>query len=409
MPSRRSFSFDPATTVDLTRPEAIPPPPSELRAPAAPPPPVAPAEARISGLAGLCMLVLVVAGLGLPLPGGHLAVDAVLVVIGFQLGMAMSRAAKRPRRWVPRFWLRVLAPIVVPTVVAVALATTYWWSFDRLTAVEVNGALASLTMVANVAPLFTDAGFPAADHLWLVAVIVQFALLAPLAVLLTRRENGTRLAIRWIIVLAAAALTTRLTVAATGLDEQAIRSLATSTRIDGLLLGLGLAIAPRSSLARVPVVLAAPAFIGLLAIFALAPDATDLPVVTLGLLAPTVAVGTGVIIATRIAGNPSDALGRTLGNLTLRWLGTRALSIYVWHQLFGMALTDGAEIDLFGAPWPGSSLFTTRLVFALAAGAASYHYLQVPLRTLAADVWRRRVKRLEPPPEPPGRTALTPG
>ncbi len=408
MPSRRSLSFDPATTVDLTPTEVMPPPPSDLGAPTTPGR-VTSADARISGLAGLCMLVLVVSGLGLPLPGGHLAVDAVLVVVGLQFGLAVTRAAKRPRRWAARFWLRALAPIVLPAIVAVVLATGYWWSLGRLTTVEAKGAIASVAMASNLTPLFTEASFPATDHLWVIAVIVQFALLTPLVVLLTRRENGTRLAIRWLIVLTAAALTTRLTVAATGLDDASIRALATSTRVDGLLIGLGIALVPRSRLARVPAVLAPPAFIGLLAIFLLAPDATELPVVTLGLLAPTVAVGTAVIVATRLSGNPADALGRTLGTLPLRWLGTRALSIYVWHQLFGMALADGADVDLFDAAWPGSSLFTTRLVFALAAGAASYHYLQVPLRTLVADVWRRRLLRLDPPPEPPGRTALTPG
>lgn len=420
MPTRPARSFDPATTIDVSPADIEPPP--ELGPPAPNPtagPPARPstsAAARISGLAGLCMLVLVVSGLGLPLPGGHLAVDAVLVVIGMQLGTAALRAADRADEretggswhWISRFWARNLAPIAAPAAMAVALAATYWWWLDRLGSTEATGALTALALVANLAPLASDAAFVATDHLWLVAAMAQFTLLVPVAVLVTRREGGPKLVLRGLIVIVAVLATTRLTVAATGLDDDAVRTLAVATRFDGLLIGLGLALAKPTWPARVPRSLAAPAFTILLAVFALAPDARSVPVLTLGLLAPLVVAATAVIAATRVAGNPDDALGRTLGTLGLRWLGTRAISIYVWHQLFGMALDEQADLGLFGADWPGSSLFTTRLVFALAAGAASYRYLQVPVRTVVTRGRRRRVGPADGPIEPPGRTALSP-
>ncbi len=412
MATRRTQTFDPATTIDIAPADIDPPPEVGLRPePMPPPPPRRPTSpaARISGLAGLCMLVLIVAGLGLPLPGGHLAVDAVLVVVGLQLGLAVTGAAERGGRWAARFWIRALAPIVVPTAVAVALATAYWWWLDRLGSAEVAGALTSAAMVGNLAALDPGTRFAATDHLWLVALVAQFALLAPIAVLVARRSDGPRPLVRGLIALVAVVVTTRLTLLLTGLTDDSIRSLAIVTRVDGLLIGLGLAAAPASMLERIPRTVAAPAFTGLLVIFALAPDPTGLPVVTLGLLGPMTALATAAIVATRLTDNPSDALARILGSLGLRWLGARAISIYVWHQLFGMALDDTSALDLFGADWPGSSLFTTRLVFALAAGAASYRYLQLPLRALAGRRWRRRPSPTDRPLEPTGHTAFSPG
>ena len=380
MPNRRSYSFDPAVTVDLRQPE--PPPPSPPTSPSR----TRPIATQIDGLAGLCMLVLLITGLGLPLPGGHLAVDAVLVITGYQLGLGVLRLAGRSSRWVARFWLSAIGPIVIPTVLAVALSTACWWWLDRLGPAEVRGAVSALAMVANVVPLVGDASSPATDHLWLVSLIVQFAIVCPLAMVVARRKGGRRTVTRLLIAIAAAALTTRLTLALQGVPASALPTLAIATRLDGLAIGLGLALAPRSLLGRVPSFAAAPAFTGLLAIFALAPDPRQWPVVTLAVLAPIVALATALILANRITGDDDDALARVLGNIGPRWLGERAITVYVWHQLFGMALTERAgQADLFGTEWPGASLFVTQLVFALAAGAATYRYLQVPLRTVA---WR---------------------
>ena len=111
------------------------------------------------------------------------------------------------------------------------------------------------------------------------------------------------------------------------------------------------------------------------------PDPAGRPLVTLGLLAPVVIVATGAILSAEVLGRQSGPLIRVLGNLGLRWLGERALSIYVWHVLFGIALETRGPGPLFDVGWPGASVFVIQLVFALAAGATSYRYLQVPFRT----------------------------
>jgi peptidoglycan/LPS O-acetylase OafA/YrhL len=344
--------------------------------------------AQVKGLAGACMLVVVADGLGLAVPGGHLAVDAVLVIMGFQLGLAIRRVAGTDG-WRRRYLVGALGPIVVPTLVAIGLALAYWWWLDRLDAAAIRGAIAALAMVGNLVPATVDASFPATDHLWLVGLTVQFGLIGPLAVAQARRPGGGRRVVRAAVTLAAAAAVLRLVLALSGWLDPSTLAQATPTRVDGLALGAAAALAPRSMLCRIPSSLTTPALVCLAAALALSPDPTRQPVVALGLLPPLVIVATASIVATQTSDRPSTLAGGLLGRLGPRWLGERAISIYIWHQLFGMALTDDGGGGPFGSGWPGFGLFVTRLVFALAAGAASYRYLQLPL-ALALEPEGRR-------------------
>lgn len=413
MPLRRT-PVEAEATIDPTGIDLGPPPgaqaaPDRMRRQATGTTGSAPiSRSRINGLAGLCMLVLVVSGLGLPLPGGHLAADAILVIVGFQLGLGVTRLAGSSSSWLRRFWLSAIGPVAVPTVVAVGLAVAYWWWLDRLGPAEVRGALASLAMITNLTPLLSETSFAATDHLWLISLIVQFAVLAPLAALVIRRQEGPRTIRRTVITLVAAVMVVRLTMALTGLVEPSTLAQLTLTRVDGLLLGLGVAVAPRSLIERIPAPAAPVALLTLLAIFASSPDPSRNPVIALGLLTPLVVGATAIIVA---GCNPSrtDALSRFLGGLGPRWLGERAISIYIWHQLFGMGLTDEVGVDIFGQEWPGLGLFVTRLVFALAAGAASYRYLQLPLRSGVERVLGRRRSGAGPRMGTSGPPALSTG
>lgn len=334
---------------------------------------------RIDGLAGAAMLVLVARGLGLPIPGGHLAADAILVVVGFQLGLAVRRLGGTPH-WIRRYWLSAIGPVAVPTLVAVGLAIAYWSWVGRLDGAAVRGAIGALTMTSNVIGLVVGADFPATAHLWLTALVIQFSFLVPLAVVHARRTGANRSIVRLAFVAAGVVAALRLVLALTGRVDAATLAQITPTRLDGLLVGAGVALAPSYLLRRVPATVAAPAIAGLLVVVTLSPDPADHPVIALGLLTPVVVVAAAAVVACQTTDNHDLASGRLLDHLVLRWLGERAISIFIWHQLFGMALTEEATDGVFGAPWPGVGLFITRLVFALAAGAASYRYLQLPLR-----------------------------
>lgn len=50
------------------------------------------------GLAGFAVLVVVSGNLGLPLPGGYLAIDVLLVAIGFDLARVPIRPRDQPRK-----------------------------------------------------------------------------------------------------------------------------------------------------------------------------------------------------------------------------------------------------------------------------------------------------------------------
>lgn len=404
MPFRRNRP-NPTVTLDLTGIDMGPPPErswtgDRRRRTSDTTPPVS--RAGVNGLAGLCMLTLVITGLGFPLPGGHLAADAILVVVGFQLGLGVIRLAGTAPNWLRRYWLSAIGPVAVPALVAVTLVATYWWLLGLLGPAETRGAVASLFMVTNLTPLLGDASFAGTEHLWLISLVVQFAVAAPLAAIVTRRTKGPRTMAHLIIALIAVVVVVRLTIALTGLLSPSTLAQLPLTRADGLLLGLGLAVAPRSWIERIPIRAVPVALAAMAAIFVLAPDPGQRPAISLGILLPVVVAASAVIVATRTP-DGTDAVSRFLGSLGPRWLGERAISIYVWHQLFGMAVEDMAEGGLFGADWPGVTLFVTRLVFALAAGAASYRYIQLPLRTGVDRVLSRRRQvasraKVTPPP-----------
>jgi peptidoglycan/LPS O-acetylase OafA/YrhL len=350
---------------------------------------------RVDGLAGAAMLVLVARGLGLPIPGGHLAADVVLVIVGFQLGLVV-RALGGTRRWIRRYWLSAIGPLAIPTVVAVGLAIAYWWWVGRLGPEAVRGAVAALTMTSNLVGPISDVAFPATAHLWLIVLVIQFSLLVPFAVVHARRTGANHSIVRLAFVAAAVVAALRLALALTGRFEAATLAQMTPTRLDGLLVGAGVALAPSYLLRRVPPTIASPALACLAVVVALSPDPASHPVIALGLLVPIVVVAAAAVVACQTVENHGLATGRLLDHLVLRWLGERAISIFIWHQMFGMALTDQGTDPVtegvFGGSWPGFGLFVTRLVFALAAGAASYRYLQLPLRS--------RITATRPAPTP---------
>jgi peptidoglycan/LPS O-acetylase OafA/YrhL len=335
------------------------------------------------------VLVLVATGLGLPLPGGHLAVDALLAVIGFQLSLGVVRLSTTRRNWLGRFWLTALGPIVAPTLVAVAVITATWWWLDRLDPTAIRAVVGSVAMLSNVFQIFAGTHFAAIDHLWLVAIIVQFALLLPVAVRAERRYGAPTLSL---VVVAVAGAIALLRFGYVVTEQAAVPSIAinTLTRVDGLLLGAAVALTPRSLLSRIPAARAATPALGiLLLLFTVGPEPLSRPLVTLGLLAPIAAVATAVILAAEMLGRQSATLALALDSLALRWLGERALSIYVWHVLFGMTLASAEPGSTFGPGWPGAPVFVIQLVFALAAGATSYRYLQIPVRTVAERLTAR--------------------
>lgn len=367
---------------DENRPAAADPG-SPIEADLVAPPPPWPVG-RVDALAGICILALVVSGLGAPLPGGPLALDALLVAVGFRLATDLRRLAGTTDGWVLRFWTASLGPIAVPAILAALLATGYWWWLDRLESEQLSAAIGAVTLTANWTQVLQAGRLAATDHLWVIALIAQFTILLPLTAVAARRSRSGHLVVVGLAVVAASVALTRLFMAAGGADPSVV---AVAMRADGLLVGALVALAPRRLLERIPPRVTLPSLAAVAAIVALSPDPAGSPLLALGLLSTATVIAAGLAVA-GVAGRAAEATSRPVNllvdNLALRWLGQRAIGIYVWHQLFGMALSTDVPPDTFGQPWPGSGLFVIQLVFALAAGSASYRYLQLPLRTALA-------------------------
>jgi peptidoglycan/LPS O-acetylase OafA/YrhL len=348
----------------------------------------------VTAFTGFAVLVAVVGNLGLPLPGAGLAIDMWLVAVGFELARRVdpaTRPAGPDGRWAKRYGLGVAAQIAAPSALAVALTALYHQTQSPLDEAATRAVLGAMTMTSNLFTIYGGANFPAIDHLWAVALIGQFALLVPLLAAWghgrIRREQRASA----IVGLAVGVAICRLGFTVTETAEHSSIALNTLTRADGLLIGAAIGVAPMAEVRRrVPPGLSAAAFAALLVLFLAAPAPSDHPEITLAFLVPLAALLAAVIVASASAGTLTGALSAILDRHILRWLGGRTIAIYVWHQIFGFALS----IDLLGgadrlARWPGLALFVLRLIFTLAAAATSHRYLELPALAVARQIYRR--------------------
>lgn len=339
------------------------------------------------GLAGLAVGLVVASDLGLPLPGGYLAIDILLVAIGFELARRVRRSDKR-ERGVQHFRLTTLARIMAPLGLALGLMAGYWGWQGQLDEAKVGELVGSGGLVLNFLTIYGQAGSMALEHLWLIAVIGQFVILLPALMAFGRRYASRDRRAAALVGLAIGVAICRFGLLLTGAAATESIAINTVTRLDGLLLGAAIGICPLASLrGRIPVDLAAPAFAGLLLLTVIAPAQATMPVVTLGLLTPLAIALAALVVVSQAIGSPSKALANTLDNQLLRWLGERAFSIYIWHSLFGFTL----HVDQLGTTqdmqdWPGAAVFVVRLVFSLAAAAVSHRYLEVPAMAVAEEL-----------------------
>ncbi len=350
------------------------------------------------GLAGFAVLVVVSGNLGLPLPGGYLAIDVLLVAIGFDLARGADPATRptaEDGRWLKYYWLSLVGRIGAPVGLAVALTALYENSQAPLDEPMTRAVLGAVTMTLNLFTIFGGAQFPAIEHFWVIGIVAQFALIAPILVACGHRRFRRDQRASAIVGLAVGVAICRLGFAAD--ETAAYSSIATNTvtRIDGLLIGVAIGVAPAQAVRRrVPPGLAAAAFAVLLVLFLAAPSQTDQPVLALGLLVPLAVLLSGVIVASTAAGALTGAISATLDNQLMRWMGARALSLYIWHNIFGFAL----QVGLLGssdslAQWPGFAIFILRAIFTLAAAATSHRYLEMPALAAAKQIASRSAQR----------------
>jgi len=329
-------------------------------------------------------------------PGGFLGVDVFFVLSGYLItSMLLVERAGSGRIDLGRFWrgrARRLLPALA-LVVLFALIATSTIARDDLARTRAD-ALASVVFMTNWQEIisshsyFNAFGRPSLlQHLWSLAVEEQFYLIWPLLLV-----GG----LRWLGRRRMFALTALGALASTGLmwalydpnlDPSRVYY-GTDTRSSTLLVGALLAFAwPATRLhtvssARARNVLDAvgvAALAGILAVFWRAAD-YDPWLYRGGFL--LVAICAGLLVA--VAVHPAARLGTILGSRPLRWIGVRSYGIYLWHWPI-MELTR-PRVDV---PWHGPLLVTAQIGLTVAIAAASYRYVEHPVRTGAAQ---RRVR-----------------
>jgi peptidoglycan/LPS O-acetylase OafA/YrhL len=349
----------------------------------------------VQGLAGVAILTLAATTLGLPLSGGHLATDLLLVILGYKMTTRLRQGQYEDRNIV-RFWLGHLGRVGVPMLVALGLTVTYWSWTGVVTTAQRQAVLGALTLNLNIVDGLGGSHFEAIEHLRLVALISQFALVLPILLFVCHKIRPIKRA-ALLFSIGVVALVARIGLLTTGTAAGSGDLLAGLLRVDGLLIGAAIAVTPLPILRRLmPSQLAAPLFAGLLLAFVAAPGSPSSAGIVAGLAAWITMVLSTALVSAAAGGGLVGSLSVAVDGQHMRWLGARTLSILIWHQLIGyIFLGIGVEAGTTpdAAPdmdeWPGMLVFTVRIVFTLAAAATSHRYLELPLAGLARQFARR--------------------
>ncbi len=385
------------------------------------------------------------------LSGGFLGVDLFFVISGYLITRLLVAERQRMGRIaIGRFYLRRarrLLPAVALLLAAVAVAGGLIWRDQRPTLA--GGLFSSMGYVTNWWLIGDHQSYfvamgrpPMLQHLWSLAIEEQYYLLwAPAVLVLTGAwYAGRRILARvrrpallaGVAVLLAVASTAAMAAIAiaTNVPYQTDSSrvyFGTDTHAMGLLLGSAagaLAALPWRSLRRRVPRWVRPAWRSTWTARPLLPrwivgDAVRKPLSPWVTDALAVAGLAGVVsfflsideyvpwlyrggflvfaavavVVVTCAARPDGHIGRVLDTPPLRWIGERSYGIYLWH--WPVFVVTRPMIDVQGPAW---LIDITRAALAVTIAAASYRYLELPVREgrfLASlrAAWRVRAAR----------------
>ena len=335
----------------------------------------------LDGLRALAVAAVVLFHLD-RLPGGNLGVDAFFVLSGWLITVRLLRQSARPEDGVdlPAFWVARIRRLVPASLLLIVSVVAVWSLAHIVVPTLRHDALWALGWSSNWGTILSGGDYWARfgepsplTHLWSLAVEEQFYLLWPLllAVLLRpgARHRGAT------VTLTAGALAIASVVwmvvsfdpvspTATYVDTMA--------RAHSLLVGAALAgwtcsRSGRQRLARAARTALPVAVVVLLGIVAFA-TASSTWLFRWGF--PAFALAMGVVVVAAADGAGASVLARR----PLRWVGERSFGIYLWHWPVILLLARGR------APVDGVWLDGLRVAVAVALAAASYHWLEMPIR-----------------------------
>ncbi len=326
------------------------------------------------------------AGLGWA-QGGFLGVDVFFVISGYLITALLLTDYRRTNRVrLLRFWkrrARRLLPALLLLLVGVAVAVPLLAPDQgyRLRA----DVLAALGYVSNWRLIFEHQSYfqslgrpPLLQHLWSLAVEEQFYLLWPLVLAVLLKWRDPRRLVGPILGLAALSAGLMAVLHDPTGDPSRVYY-GTDTRVAGILVGAALACLPlrweakgRLSLPRrVGLEATGVAVLWGLWLCLSRVDQFDPLLYRGGFVGVAVLAGLAIVVAS----NPRSWVAKGLGSRPLVWLGRRSYAVYLWFWPVFMLTRPHSDVPLTGTP-----LLGLRMAITLALAAASYRWVEKPIR-----------------------------
>ncbi|WP_175476905.1 acyltransferase family protein [Ruania alba] len=361
---------------------------------------------RIEGLDGVRALAIVAVLIfhlrPLSLPGGYLGVDVFFVVSGFLITTLLVRELRANRELdLTAFWTRRARRLLpaLATVVAASVALAFFAGDDLLVNIgrQVVGALtfSNNWLEISAGSSYFNATSPQLFvNFWSLAVEEQFYLLWPLLFVLimaTTRTGRQRVGV--VLGLAAASALLMALLYTPGEDATRVYY-GTDTHAFGLMIGAALALSAAGEswnllaqtwYRRARVLLALGALGGLVALM-LVLDPTQPMAYRGGILAASLLTA---LVLGALPG-PTNLLHLIFRLRPVAWIGERSYGIYLWHWPVILL------IAAFAPPTAPDSVASwvqrgAALVLTLAVSAASYRWIEMPVRRDGFRATGRRV------------------
>jgi peptidoglycan/LPS O-acetylase OafA/YrhL len=359
------------------------------------------------------------------LPGGFLGVEMFFVISGYLITLLLISERERTYRISLRqFWAR-RARRLLPALFAMMAVVVAWTAIFEYEALgQLRGdVIAGLFYVSNYYQIWVGQGYTAAGdfaplrHLWSLAVEEQFYLLWPVVMVVLLGRSGTRKVAdvsRWLFITAVVITVVVAMLFYPGptgdpavtpeaywwIGDRPIGKidtlyLGTISRLGGILLGAAFAMVwrPRAIL-RGPLrtkgrMFDALAVVGLVFIgwmcwntYLATPSGADPFLFRGGLFLTSIAT---VVVIAAITHRGAKA-NRVLGTGALVWIGLRSYGLYLYHWPIYQMMRGVAGNKL------SFREFVVAMILTFAVAAASYRFIETPIRNGAFSAWRRRTR-----------------
>ena len=345
----------------------------------------------LDGLRALAVIaVLLYHGDQAWIPGGFLGVDVFFVISGYLITcLLLSDWQQHGRVGLKRFWFRRARRLLPALFAMIFVVSLYAILFLPDVVSQLRGeVIAALFYVENWFLIFRDLSYfqsagrpPLLQHVWSLAVEEQFYLLWPLVLVFALARWGQNRRALLVGILAAVAVSTiEMAILYHPYTDPSRVYYGTDTRVAALLLGSALAFvwAPwrlvgktgRNAGVLLDVVAVMSAFV--LCWMFLNVQEFDASLYRGGFL--VAAMVSAVLIAATV--HPASRLTPwLLGFAVFRWIGVRSYGIYLWHWPIYMITRPHSDVPITGLP-----LLGLRLTLTFAAAAASYKFIEEPIR-----------------------------